>query len=65
MSNKTYDILKNVALYFPFFTTLVTAIFKIWGIPYAVEVGLTLTAINSFFAGIVQVSNKKYKKKGK
>lgn len=68
MSNKTYDLLKNIALYLPLFITFILAIFKIWDIPMATEVGLTLTAINTLVSGIVQASNKKYKnnkKKGK
>ena len=68
MSNKTYDLLKNIALYLPLFITFILAIFKIWNIPMATEVGLTLTAINTLVSGIVQASNKKYKnnkKKGK
>lgn len=63
MSNKTYDTLKNIALLLPLFSTFIMAIFKIWNIPYATEVGLTLTAINTLVAGIVQVANKIYKNK--
>lgn len=63
MSNKTYDILKKIALYLPLVITFVMAIMKIWNIPYAVEIGLTLTAINTLVAGIVEVSNTMYKKK--
>lgn len=62
MSNKTYDILKKIALYLPLLITFVMAIMKIWHIPYAVEIGLTLTAINTLVAGIVEVSNSMYKK---
>lgn len=65
MSNKTYDLLKNIALYLPVFIAFILAIFKIWNIPMATEVGLTLTSINTLVSGIVQVSNKKYKKGGK
>lgn len=63
MSNKTYDFLKNVALYFPVFITFIMAIYKIWNIPYATEIGLTLAAINTLIAGIVQIANKNYKNK--
>lgn len=62
MSNKTYDILKKIALYLPIFITFVITIMKIWNIPYIVEVSGTLTAINALVAGIVEVSNAMYKK---
>lgn len=63
MSNKTYDFLKNLALVLPIIITFVMAIFKIWNIPYATEVGLTFSAFNTLIAGIVQVANKIYKNK--
>lgn len=63
MSNKTYDFLKNLALFLPIIITFVMAIFKIWNISYATEVGLTLSAFNTLIAGIVQVANKIYKNK--
>ena len=63
MKNKTYDLLKDIALYLPVIITFIMAIFKIWSLPYAVEVGLTLTSFNSLIAGIVKIANKKYKEK--
>ena len=63
MSNKCYDILKQVALILPVINTFIVAIMKIWNIPYAVEVGLSLSALNTLIAGIVQVENKIYKNK--
>lgn len=65
MSNKMYDSLKFIALTLPFISAFVMAIMKIWNIPYAVEIGLTLTAINTLIAEIVKVSNSNYKKKKK
>jgi len=62
MSNKMYDLLKNVALFLPVVSTFAMAIMKIWNIPYAVEIGMTLTAINTFIAGIVKISNTLYLK---
>lgn len=67
MSNKAYDILKDIALIFPLVITLVGAIMKIWNIPYTIEVCATLTAINAFIGGLVAIANKLYilkKKKG-
>lgn len=60
--NKTYDILKTLALIMPFFIVLYEAIGKIWNIPYTNQITLTLTAINAFLGGIVKVSNTKYNK---
>lgn len=68
MSNKAYDILKDIALIFPLVITLVGAIMKIWNIPYTIEVCATLTAINAFIGGLVAIANKLYilkKKKAK
>lgn len=60
MSNKLYDILKAIALTLPLVITFITAIMKIWNIPYAVEIGLTLNALNALIAGIVKIANNMY-----
>lgn len=60
MSNKVYDILKAIALTLPLVITFITAIMKIWKIPYAVEIGLTLNALNALIAGIVKIANDIY-----
>lgn len=66
MSNKAYDRLKFIALTIPFISAFIISIMKIWNIPYATEVALTLAAINTLVAEIVKILNKKYKaKKGK
>ena len=63
MSNKTYDNLKNVALILPLFITCILTIMTIWNIPYAEQIGLTLTAIETLIAGIVKIASVRYKKK--
>lgn len=60
MSNKVYDILKAIALTLPLVITFITAIMKIWNMPYAVEIGLTLNALNALIAGIVKIANNMY-----
>lgn len=60
MSNKVYDILKAIALTLPLVITFITAVMKIWNIPYAVEIGLTLNALNALIAGIVKIANDNY-----
>lgn len=63
MSNKLYDTLKAIALTLPLLITFITAIMKIWNMPYAVEIGLSLNALNALIAGIVKVANDNYNNK--
>lgn len=68
LQDKTYDLLKNIALILPVIITFIVAIMKIWNIPYQTQVELTLLAFEALIAGIVKVANKLYlknKKKGK
>lgn len=62
MSNKLYDTLKRIALTLPLVITFITAIMKIWNIPYAVEIGLSLNALNALIAGIVKIANDNFNK---
>lgn len=65
MSNKTYDILKWIALIFlPAIGTLYFALAGIWGLPYAEEVVGTITAIDTFLGCLLGVSSATYNKKG-
>lgn len=63
MSNKLFDSLKWIALTLPLVITFVAAIMKIWNVPYAVEIGLSLNALNAFIAELVKVANGNYYKK--
>lgn len=63
LSNKTYDILKWIALYFlPAAGTLYFAIANIWGLPYAEEVVGTITAADTFLGVILGISTSQYNK---
>lgn len=63
MSNKTYDILKNIALYvLPALATLILALGNIWGIPYAEAIAATITALDTFLGAILKISSNKYAK---
>lgn len=63
MSNKMYDILKEVALvWLPALGTLWFALATIWNIPYAEEVLGTITAVDCFLGAILHISNANYKK---
>lgn len=61
MSNKTYDILKKVALvWLPAGATLLLAVSHIWGIPYGEAIAGTLTAIATCLGTILGISTKNY-----
>ena len=62
-SNKTYDILKWIAmLLLPALATLYLALSGIWGLPYGEEVSGTIMALDTFLGVILGISNAQYKK---
>lgn len=64
MNNKTYDVLKWVALVvLPALTTLWLALANIWGFPYAEAIGATMAAITAFLGALLGVSSVQYNKK--
>ena len=63
MSNKTYDILKDIALYvMPALATLILTLGGIWGIPYAEAIAATITALDTFLGAILKISSNNYAK---
>lgn len=63
MSNKMYDILKWIAMYFlPALGTLYFALAGIWGLPYGEEVVGTITAADTFLGVLLGISTAQYKK---
>lgn len=63
LSNKTYDILKWVAMYFlPALGTLYFALAAIWGFPYGEEIVGTLTAVDAFLGALLGISSAQYNK---
>ncbi len=63
MSNKTYDILKFIALkVLPALATLIIALTMIWSIPYGEAIAATITAIDTFLGAILGLSSKEYQK---
>lgn len=61
MKNKTYDILKFIALtLLPALGTLYFALAQIWGLPYAEEIVGTITAIDTFLGVVLHISSKNY-----
>lgn len=63
MSNKTYDILKWIAMYLlPALGTLYFALAGIWGFPYGEEIVGTITALDTFLGVILRISTASYRK---
>ncbi len=63
MKNKTYDILKYIAMIvLPALGTLYFALAGIWNFPYAEQIVGTITAIDTFLGVILKISNDKYQK---
>lgn len=61
MNNKTYDILKRVALIIiPALATFVNAVGIVWGVPYTNEVTATITAFGVFLGAAISVSSANY-----
>ena len=61
MNSKTYDILKNIVI--PVLTggaTLVLTLGDIWGLPFAQQIGATMTALATFIAFLVNQSSKAF-----
>lgn len=64
MSNKTYDVLKWVAMYLlPALGTLYFALAGIWGFPYGEQIVGTITAVDTFLGVILGISKTQYDKK--
>lgn len=63
LSNKTYDILKWIAVIgLPALGSLYFALAGIWGFPYGEQVVGTLTAIDTFLGVILGISSANYNK---
>lgn len=64
MSNKLYDILKWIALYFlPALGTLYFALAGIWGLPFGEQIVGTITAADTFLGVLLGISTYNYNKK--
>ena len=61
LSNKTYDILKWIALYLlPALGTLYFALAGIWNFPYGEQIVGTITAVDTFLGVILGISSAQY-----
>ena len=63
MSNKVYDVLKWIAMYFlPAIGTLYFALSGIWSLPYGEQVVGTITAVDTFLGVLLGISTAQYNK---
>ena len=63
MSNKTYDILKWIALVLlPAVATLYLGLAKIWNFPYPTEISGTIMLVDTFLGTLLGISSIKYAK---
>ena len=61
MTNKTYDILKWIALLLlPAIGTLYFTLCGIWNLPYGEQIVGTITAVDMFLGAILKISNDRY-----
>ena len=64
MSNKVYDVLKWIAMYFlPAIGTLYFALSGIWNLPYGEQVVGTITAVDTFLGVLLGISTSQYNKR--
>lgn len=62
MTNKVYDVLKELAMvWLPALGSLYFGLAEIWGFPYGAEVVATLTVIDTFLGVVLHISNTMYK----
>ena len=63
MSNKTYDILKWIALVMlPAASALYFGLSQVWGLPYGEEIVGTISVIDTFLGALHGISNVNYNK---
>lgn len=62
-NNKTYDILKWIAMLFlPAVGTLYFTLADIWNLPYGKQIVGTITAVDAFLGVILGISTARYNK---
>lgn len=62
MSNKTYDIIKNIALFAVPIIAFISSLCVIWNVPYCEAITASLTALDTLLGAIVVVAKKIYDK---
>lgn len=63
ITNKTYDLLKDIALcWMPYGIVFIGVVLEVCKVPYAGGIMAILTAANAFLGKVVQYYSKKYNK---
>ena len=62
ISNKTYDIIKFIALLIAPLCTFFAALVEIWGIPYGAQIVATVAALDALMGAIVLILKSIYEK---
>lgn len=60
LSNKTYDILKVIALIVLPVSEFISALGGIWGLPICTELAATLVALDAMLGAILKISSDRY-----
>lgn len=63
MTNKTYDVLKNISLLAVPVLAFLASLCTIWNVPYTEQITATLTAIDTLLGAVVVAAAKAYGKK--
>ena len=64
MNDKTYDIIKFVALLVAPIATFAASIVSIWNIPYGAQIVATISAFDVLCGAIVVIAKQIWEKKG-
>lgn len=62
MSNRTYDILKNLCLVVIPFIAFISTICGIWNVPYTEQITGTLVALETLLGTLVKIASDSYNK---
>ena len=63
MSNKTYDVLKFIAMIvLPALGALYFGLARIWGLPYGEQIIGTITVVDTFLGALLGISTVEYNK---
>jgi len=62
MSNRTYDILKNLCLVVIPFIAFISTICGIWNVPYTEQITGTLVALETLLGTLVKIASNSYNK---
>ena len=63
MSNKTYDIIKNISLLAAPVIVFISGLVATWHVPYAAEITATLAGVDAMLGALTVAAKKIYDKK--